>query len=354
VNEKQYICGMTGKNNKLRIVLQVLLFSTVFTLLFKWWQTGNPFRASTLFSGFLTFLMVLASLTVWQVFFRKQMDRPVRQLKRIIIPLFAVYLAVVLIISFCIVALEAYLRRLVLGLDVSGVRELLIENEFPGMIRVYPVAIFIAFSLFFYLHWREAISREQQLREENLKHKYKSLKAQVNPHFLFNSLNTLSETVYTDAAKADRYIQKLAAIYRYILDNEDTDLISLEEELRFTGRYFELQKERNGDRIRLTVDFPHAGSFRIIPISLQLLVENALKHNSASEEDPLEISVCNRNDTHIVVANGIRKRNTLTGPNGTGLANLKERVKLITGREMVVKTENNRFTVALPVIKIQD
>jgi hypothetical protein len=345
---------MMWRNKKLRTVVRTLLFSAVYALLFKWWQTGDPFRASTLRFGVVTFFMVLTALIVWQVFFRKQMDRPVRQLKRIIVPLFAVYLAVVLVTSFCIVALEAFLRRPVTGLDVSGVRDLLIDVEFPGMVKVYPVVIFIAFAMFFYANWRDATGREQQLREENLKHKYKSLKAQVNPHFLFNSLNTLSEIVYTDAGKADRYIQKLAGIYRYILENEDTDLISLEEELRFTGRYFELQQERDGGRIRLTVDFPHAGRFRIIPVSLQLLVENALKHNSASEEDPLEISVCNRNDTDLVVANRLRKRSTLSGLNGTGLANLKERVRLITGREMVVKTENDRFTVALPVIKIED
>ncbi|MDR2917216.1 MAG: histidine kinase [Tannerella sp.] len=339
------------KNKKLKIFLNTLLFSTAFALLFKWWQTGDPFRTSTLMFGVTIFFIVLSALAIWALFFQKQMARPVHQLKKIIIPLFAFYLVVVLLSSFCIIALSGYIYHLAAGLDTGGFMDSLIRVEFPGTLRYYFIAIFIASAFFFYDNWAKAIDREQQLREENLIYRYRNLKAQVNPHFLFNSLNTLSEIIYVDTRKADHYIHELAGVYRYILDNEETDRIALDEELRFVTLYFNLQKERDGDKIRLHIDFPHPERFMIVPISLQIPVENALKHNSASEENPLAIHIC-ESDGYIVVSNNRQKRNTLNSSHGTGLSNLSERVKLITGKEMIVEVDKNQFIVKLPIIRL--
>lgn len=339
------------KNRKLKIFVRSLLFSIVFSLLFRWWQMGNPFDSSTILLGSTTFLMLLASMAIWEVFFQERTEVPIVQLKKRLLPLFVLYLVVVLFVSFCIIGLGAYVYRLALGFEMTGLWSTLIEHEYPGTLKVYLVIVFIVSAFFFYSNWSKSIDREQQLSEENLIYRYRTLKAQVNPHFLFNSLNTLSEIVYVDARKADNYIQELAGVYRYILDNEENDLVSLEEEIKFVDLYFELQKVRDGDRIELNIDVQQPERFKIIPISLQILVENALKHNSASEDSPLQISIYDSKQGYIVVTNPIRKRSTLHSSHGMGLANLKERVKLIIGKEMIVETENNQFTVKLPIMK---
>jgi len=339
------------KNKSFKMLAGILLFIVVIAWLFKSWETGEPFGLSTLFFCLIMLFNALVAEVIWCVLFEKQLSRPISQLKKIIIPVFILFLVVVLLVSFCIMGLSVYINYVVSGMDTSNLWDHLLQVEFPAALRVYPFVAFIAATFFFYANWSNAVDREKRLREENLIYRYRTLKAQVNPHFLFNSLNTLSEIIYVDTRKADNYIQELAGVYRYILDNEETDLISLEEEIRFVTRYFELQKVRDGSRVQLNMNIPDAGRFSILPISLQILVENALKHNSASEENPLKIIIHKEKEEYIVVCNDINKRNILTDSHGTGLSNLQERVKLITGKEMTIGTENNQFIVKLPLIR---
>ena len=164
-------------------------------------------------------------------------------------------------------------------------------------------------------------------------------------------MNTLSELVYEDPKKADHYIQKLAAVYRYILDHEENDLISLEEELAFVKQYFQLQQERAGNKVQLDVDIQNPEKYRVIPVSLQLLVENALKHNAMSADCPLKIHIGNENG-YVTVSNRLQKKNIIDHATGTGLTNLKERVRLITGKDVIIHQENNTFAVSLPVLEL--
>lgn len=268
------------------------------------------------------------------------------------IPAFILFMLTILFASLIFIGVSLYAMHLIIGSETSHFRETLLEVEFPGAIKYFFICSLIVSAYFFYKIWRQAIDREQLVREENLKHKYRRLKTQVNPHFLFNSLNTLSEIIYTDTRKADHYIQKLAGIYRYILDNEETDLIPLEEEIRFVKAYFELQKERDGSKIQLEITLSHPERYAIIPISLQILIENALKHNSASHKKPLNITVSEAGDSYITISNNIQKKNILGSSHKTGLSNLKERVKLIMGKEMIVESTPDQFIVKLPINKL--
>lgn len=338
-----------NKNKKLKVFTTTLISCIIFSLLFKWWTTGMPFHPSTILFGTILFTLILISLSISNVFFGYFLSLPIKKIKKIIIPAFIIFMLIILAISLLIISLSIYTYYLIMGFDTAHFINTLFEVEFPATIRYYSVCALIAAAFFFYSIWRQAIDREQQLREENLKYKYRTLKTQVNPHFLFNSLNTLSEIIYVDTQKADNYIQKLANIYRYILDNEETDLIPLKDEIRFVTRYFELQKERDGNKIQLEINIRQAEKYRIIPISLQILVENALKHNAASEEKPLRIVIQKNDDSSIDVSNNMQKRNILNNSHGMGLSNLKERVLLIMGKEMTIATDNNQFTVKLPI-----
>ena len=122
----------------------------------------------------------------------------------------------------------------------------------------------------------------------------------------------------------------------------------LNEEIEFVKNYFSLRKERDGEKIKLEIRIENAEKFKIIPISLQILVENALKHNIASHDRPLEINIY-REGGSIIVANIMNSKTVLCNPSGIGLVNLRERIKLMTGKEIVINQENSRFIVKLPL-----
>ena len=336
-------------NKKTTVFIKALIFSTVFSIIIKWWQSRDPFQPSTILFGIIILLIVLIALSTGNLFFQKILEKPVKQVKKIILPAFFLYLLVILLISLLVIGVCNYVFYLIMGIDTSNFMNQLLQVEFPYAIRSYSKWLSIAAFAFFYVAWQGAVNREQNLREENLKYQYSTLKNQVNPHFLFNSLNTLSEIVYVDAKKADNYIQKLSGVYRYILDNENTDLVPLKKEIELVQQYFELQKERDGNKIRLNLDIKNIENSQIIPVSLQILVENALKHNATSEEHSLIIHIYSELG-YIVVSNNIQRKNILTDSLGTGLLNLEKRTKLITGKELIINQENNKFTVKIPIV----
>lgn len=328
-----------------------LLFSILFFILFKWVQTGDLFTPTTIFYGIVFFLnLIILGLLGYKIF-RYSLNKSSTQLKKKLIYSFILFVLVAFLISLSIVSLGNYVFYLIGGFETDDFIRHLFYIELPGALRQFSIWILIVSVFLFYIIWRKAIEREQQLQEENLKYRYRTLKTQINPHFLFNSLNVLSEIVYIDAKKADSYIQKLSGIYRYILDNEETDLIPLDKEIEFVRQYFNLQKERDENKIQLDINFENTDKFKIVPISLQILVENALKHNVISEENPLIIHI-NGDDKYISIFNKIQRKSTLSKSPGTGLSNLKERVKLITGKKVVINQENSQFVVKLPLIEI--
>jgi len=338
------------KNKKVLGFTAALIFSIVFSLLFKWGQTGNPFKAETIMYGIVFFLNLLIMGSIAYSSFRKYSNKPAHQIKKNILPSFLLFVLLTLLVSLSLVSIGVYAFYLIKGLDTTNFLTQLFQVELSGAIRQFSIWILLGSAFFFYIIWRKAIEREQKLREENLKYKYQNLKSQVNPHFLFNSLNTLSEIVYEDAKIADKYIQKLSGIYRYILENEEIDLVPLNKEIEFVKQYFDIQKVRDNNKILLEIDCQDADEFKVVPVSLQILVENALKHNSRSEKSALKIRIERMNDV-IVVSNNIQRKNILENELKTGLLNLKERVRLILDKNLILEEDNNLFIVKLPIIK---
>lgn len=217
----------------------------------------------------------------------------------------------------------------------------------------FTILITLIISMFFhgrafYLNWKEALLREEKLKNESLKSQYESLKNQVNPHFLFNSLNVLSSLVYDDQEKAIRFIRKMSDVYRYVLDKKDQELVTLDEELDFLSNYVYLQKIRFGDNLCVKIDRKADGY--VPPLALQLLVENAIKHNVVSEARPLHIAVVIDHDT-ISVKNNLQEKLTKDST-GIGLSNLRARYGYLSDNAMeIVKTEAE-FEVVMPLLKL--
>jgi len=203
---------------------------------------------------------------------------------------------------------------------------------------------------------REAESeklKKEQLERARAEAELEALKNQIDPHFIFNSLNTLSHLIEKDAAKAKQFNDNLADVYRYILQNKARELVLLQEELLFLNDYFSLLKIRFEQAVQLQIHIdPVAYDLYLIPpISLQILVENAIKHNEFSDAIPLVITIDMQND-ELIIHNQVRKKILRKASSRIGLHNLGERYKLTTSKEISVRESTSDFTVSLPILKI--
>jgi LytS/YehU family sensor histidine kinase len=190
------------------------------------------------------------------------------------------------------------------------------------------------------------------LEKESIRAKYESLKSQVSPHFLFNSLNALTNLVYEDQDKAAKFIKQLSEVYRYVLDSRDKEVVPLEEEKKFLNSYLFLQQIRFGDKLMLEINLSDTRSL-IAPLVLQMLVENAIKHNVISAEQPLTIRIYSV-EGYIVVENDLQKKSVVQGESqGIGLENISRRYEFLTDRKVEV-IEGDTFRVKLPVIPLKN
>jgi len=258
------------------------------------------------------------------------------------------YIAV-LIIAFLLFLIVFSITAYLNNENFSGSLQNLWNYEMRGFISATLIGFAIGALFFFYVQWTDALKREQKLNQEKLIFQYETLKKQVNPHFLFNSLNSLSSLVRKDPELSEKFIQKLSSIYRYVLDVEEKELVLLSDELIFVRDYFYLQQIRDQEKIVLKTEIREMENAEIPPVSIQLLVENALKHNSATRNQPLEIIVHDEGLDKIAVRNNLQKKRQLSNSAQIGLKNLNERCRLILNREIEVQETRNEFVVKLPV-----
>lgn len=326
-----------------------VLFAAGTGMLMKYLQTGDALHPTWVVSAAVIYIMssCIGYLAVFMV--RKAENYDHNKLKKRLLPLLVLFYAASYLIANLAITLGAFGWFLYIGRDMKEFLPHLFQNELNFGKGSFFIWLMVFTIFFFYFLWRKSVTREQSLMEESLKYRYNTLKAQVNPHFLFNSLNTLSELIYKEPSVADNYLQKLASVYRYILDNEENSLVPLENELAFVEDYYNMQKERGSDKIKLTVELYDKESFLVIPVSIQMLLENALKHNAASKDSPLDIRIAINHES-ISVSNNIQRKQVMGQSTKTGLKNLAERVRLITGKEMEISEKNNTFKVTIPLI----
>lgn len=205
-------------------------------------------------------------------------------------------------------------------------------------------------SIYFYTKLQKSIQEKEQLQRENIQSQLEGLKNQVNPHFLFNSLNTLTYLIPEDPEKAVNFVQKLSKVYRYILEIRDKKIITIGEELEFLNAYVFLLKERFGENINIHINVPRDSYQRkIVPLSLQILFENAIKHNIISAQRPLKIEAFIEKDK-LIIKNNLQKKNQVITSTKMGLQNIKNRYTFFTDKEVDVIVTPNSFLVSLPLV----
>ncbi|HCY43578.1 MAG TPA: hypothetical protein DHV48_19950 [Prolixibacteraceae bacterium] len=225
-----------------------------------------------------------------------------------------------------------------------------IVKSLPYTILISFVISLIFYALGFFREWKYSFVQAEKLKVEMLAYKYESLRNQINPHFLFNSLNVLSDLVYDDQAMAVKFIRQLSDLFRYVLDSRDKELLPLKEELDFIHSFTFLLKTRFEEKLKIKIDVEAKPDDYIVPMTLQLLIENAVKHNEVSEAYPLRISI-HKNGDFLEVENNLQPKNVGDDSKKTGLKNITQQFAFFSEKPIKIITSDERYMVRVPILK---
>src|SRR5688572_3515293 len=224
-------------------------------------------------------------------------------------------------------------RGIMLGICINLVFETLYESDY--MMSQYKLSVV----------------EKQALHQYSVKQEFDTLKSQVNPHFLFNCFNTLSSLITEDKEKAEQFLNELSKVYRYLLRNNEDGLSTVKNEIQFIGSYYQLLQTRHGDAVQLNIEIDKRYDSYLLPsLTLQLLVENVVKHNVLSKNKPLVIDIFTTAGNKMVVNNNLQRRSVKAPSNRVGLENIRAKYVLLQQPGFQVMEDKNNFTVVLPLI----
>lgn len=229
--------------------------------------------------------------------------------------------------------------------------------SFPDELTIISLTIFIVLifeilqlSIFLLNKWRFSLAELEKFKKENAEYRFDLLRSQLNPHFLFNSLNTLSSLVYESQENASLFIRELSDVYRYMLENRDQDVIPLTKELDFVGSYISLVQLRFGNNLEVVLDLQHmVQKYSIAPLTLQLLIENAIKHNVVSKKNPLHIDIFIE-DERLIVKNNLQPKTTKEYSSEMGLKNITSRYGFLSEKSVDIVNNGESFSVKIPLL----
>jgi sensor histidine kinase YesM len=225
------------------------------------------------------------------------------------------------------------------------------------VVNVVATSVFEGFYIF--ANWRDALLEAEnfkleaeKLKKANLQSQLDGLKSQVNPHFLFNSLNSLSALISSNPQKAEEFLDEMSKVYRYLLRTNEQELTTLAAEIKFAFSYFHMLKTRYGDGIAMEIQTGKAyDDYLLPPLTLQMLLENAVKHNVILKEVPLMISIRIDDDENLVVSNTLHKKRLMVQSNKIGLANIATKYHLLNQPDIRITETDTEFAVTIPLIK---
>ncbi len=258
-----------------------------------------------------------------------------------------------LLTNIFVVLLMVVGSRFVVAKLVVPPKELILLDEMVVALTVVVITfvlVVIELGMFFLHRWRVSLMEVERFKKQSLQIRYEMLKTQVNPHFLFNSLNTLSSLVYSDQNTAHSFIRKLAKVYRNVLEYRGRGLISINEELHALNSYIDLIQLRFRDKLDLDIQIDEKWEdYMVPPIIFQMLIENAIKHNVASVKNPLSIWVYVEGD-YIVFKNTLKLKSSKGYSSKIGLDNICSHYDLVTDKKVIIKETDAFFIVKIPLL----
>lgn len=327
--------------------LGILILAIASTYLF-----NGVFFSLSFIEAMITLGVVLFfSITDWiinrafLIFLRKKYPHLKDSVQRILFLLLAI-VSTVIVVDF-------------IGTKFFSYFSLNVNYNFQERAKALLIIIFICImtmaiyeAIYFYVRLKKSIKEEEQSKQAIIQAQLDALRNQAQPHFFFNTLNTLRDIIDQNSKEdAKEFVDKLSDMYRFLLEAGNANLISFRDELKFSKAYIHIQSERFGDNLKLNWNIPEASlDVMIVPMSLQLLLENAIKHNVISKAKPLEVTI-NIKDDYVVVVNRIQVKSTQLPSTKVGLKNIEKRYALITEKLVKIVNNGNYFSVSLPLLK---
>jgi len=227
--------------------------------------------------------------------------------------------------------------------------DMLIDGNTTSLFCTITIAA-IYESSYFMTELKKSVEERERLKRESLLAQLDALRTQINPHFLFNNLNTLTAIIPEEPETAIRFVQQLSKVYRHILEVKDEPSIAVQDELQVLHAYSFLLQTRFGNNLHISFDIAEDQlQKRIVPLSLQLLMENAIKHNIVSEEQPLHIKVYTQGES-LIFTNNLQRRKTVVDSVGMGLENIRIRSRILCNRPVEVIVGTDHFSVCMPLL----
>ena len=199
--------------------------------------------------------------------------------------------------------------------------------------------------------YKESAAEKEMMEQMNLQQEFDNLKQKVNPHFLFNSFNTLSSLISEDKQQAVKFLDELSKVYRYLLRNNESGMSTVEQEANFIGSYSKLLQTRYGEGFKMDMQIDPALKDKEIPsLTLQLLVENAVKHNIINKHQPVHVTIKSSKDGYLTVANNLNKKTIAIESTGIGLSNIREKYRLLHRKDVEINESSDQFAVTIPLL----
>ena len=326
----------------------ILLLITIGNIIMAFATGDEVITSQMILYGSINSVLIGGAFALGLSFIVKILDRKLPwlnySLKRLI-----VQVVVTIVFSLSLIVITILLTGLFLHQPITSGFFL---NQGLFMVKIVFFFIFIGMltsnAVLFFKNWKEAAVQQEKLKREQLALQYETLKSQVNPHFLFNNLNALTSLISANPDKAIDFVKKLSEVYRYILDQKDHELVDLDTELQFVESYIFLQKIRFGSNLEIQTEV-NVRNVKVIPLSVQMLVENAIKHNEISDRKPLSIRIFTHNDQYLVIENKLQKKNGSEG-NGTGIQNISDQYEFFTDKRVLISFNSEKFKVSIPLL----
>lgn len=338
------------KEGKLRVVGYLIL--TVIFFIFFMLEMFFSWQDEYLFAKVLL-LTVLHTLSIWEptrflILFLRKKYAGLARVKHRLIMLFCLAVPYAVAVGLLRIFLEDFTNFW--GVSVANVSTYFYTTGITVLFILLQIAVYE--SIYFFSEWNRTKTEAEELRQMNVQMQMESLKLQIQPHFLFNTLNTLIGLIEVNHKRAISFTEELAFVYRYLMEANESNFISLEEEVKFVKSYFSLLKTRYPEGLFLNDELDELNGFAVPPLSLQMLVENAVKHNSITKAKPLFIHIFfSMDEQRIKVENNLQTRAGIHTTPGVGLQHLKKKFRLLNLPDIHIENDGKYFVVSLPFMK---
>ncbi len=319
--------------------------STLLCEVYKYFNIEIPWYYAATTIVLVTFFTWETSRLI-QPFFEKRIDK----YKHKVTGLIYFFLASGFVSSILIIALVLLESTLIHNRSISNsiipIKLNLIYGTLVNLLFHLVNAIF-----YYFKEYKIKTIETEQLKRISAQAELQVIKSQINPHFLFNNLNVLSALVMQNNSEANKFIEAFSQVYRYILNNQENELVLLKAELEFIKPYIFLLEKRFSQGLKITVDIPEKyNNYFIIPASLQMLIENAIKHNVATKVKELHILLHANGNSTLEVSNNLQLREVVENSTEIGLQNIMKRYMLVAGKKVIVEQTQDTFKVILPLL----